>query len=429
MRFFSPRKSPPPLRKPQSIFQTAASNTVVAARRPFNPYDSSDALYKKVGDNFVLHNSFEERNGNVEGEGSQVAPLEGTQLKESTRSKTARQSCTVVGNNRSVVDMAALSNEPIAAAERGSAEIHVSLMSKRETTFSCQIETPLFVAIAADLGSGKVTISNFARGCHHYDANSLRTKLQPFFHAEKDIKGLPVSDWIGDSVLYFDDALKNVVVVLEEVFLLKEPITEALRGLMLRAAKWARGIPRSAKVLKELGGWILAEIRYVFTLVLGYGTEEIVAAIENIDVAYGQNVHVALSQFELMNAHGFLTKAAAPPLIVVSPLITATDAPPSSKRSKAARRKSAAAARVIASTSSSPETDDPPLVAQVASVTPNPFADRACPFFWSTRGCDASRKINKTPCTPAAHRAVTGQSKDKLKAVMDKLGLTPSQDF
>ena len=245
--------------------------------------------------------------------------------------------------------------------------------------------------------------------------------------------------------MYFEIATKNVVVALDEVFLLKDEIKTALQELMDRGVKWARSVPRSAAVLKSLGDFLLSEVRYVFTLVQGHERDEIVAALNDIDVAHVQNEHVTVSMYERFHTHGLLSKTVTPrqATLTSSPTTPSTTPsfPPvtpvlSSRALKNHKYKERRARRVAELPSSNAgtlaSTTNPVTTPSSTNASARvfvPYCDRPCPFFWSTKGCDAARKQSKIACTPAAHRAVTGPDKAALLAAMTKIGLIPSQDF
>ena len=434
-----------------SIFDThSAANTSFLTAGNFNPYGVDNALFRRVGDNFVIYSNSDNKDRTQAGglsddddERKSVKSGATDHAGTTARSKTARHACTVVGNSRSVPDMDALSDNPSVAVERGGMEIHVALISQSKSDatadFSCQLETPKLIAMAGDLQSGKISISDFACGSPHHDPQTLRLKIQAFVHAEKEPKNLPVVDWIGDNVAYLQGALKNLVAALTEVFLLKPRIIQALRDLMDRAVKWANGVPRSAKVLKVLGNYILAEVKYVFSLRCGHVLEDILSEFDKIDVGYPQNAHVVLSMFELMRAHDLLpalTAPSPPPPAAArasnasseSSTIAAMQTATPRKRNSRSEKKAAALARKASAAVMSPA--GPALALRTPdSMHANPFANQACPFFWSTKGCDASRKASKIACTAEAHRAVTGTARTDLLASMTRLHLTPIADF
>lgn len=424
----------------ESIFADMpfADDAADNSAKDFNPY--KEALFQQVGDGFVLHSSVKKavEDSSDDDEKDTAAPTEKAgSSTATTRSKQAKCVQILVGTQRSEADMAILSEKPFEAPERGGTDIHSHLLGSRD--FLVQLETPYLLQLAGNMGS--ISILQFVCGSVHFDPMALRKKTAYFYHSEKEPKGLPVEDWLQDSVNNLKGALANFVAALAEVFLMKDEIVVVLLSFCDRVVTWANSVPRSSKVLRLVGTFAIDEVNFALRLRSGPTVEALVAALNKIDVGHVQHAHVVASMLENFKAHE-LRQLLGPPSPYAAVATTHTTTPASkgageaalvtpseprqglSRNQKKKKQRGGGAGNVVA-TAAPPSTH----VANTTTSAWTPRAERPCAFFFSTIGCVAARKADKKECPAQAHRPVTGQAKEDLLNAMKRLHLTPSADF
>lgn len=307
-------------------------------------------------------------------------------------------------------------------------------MTRAQANGGIQIETPSLVSAA--FNPLLFAVDQFSDVGQNMSRAEARDLIRPFRHADKTPKKLAFKKMPFGRPDELVSALKNYVFLLDATVLLKPEILAALMLLVEDALELAERSPHEEGIFRSIAAYFYQEVEDVLRRVgASSGVLDVVQMI--YDINYDDPSATHNSCIAAYHLHRYQTAArritgnpnnpAALPAngaggggganVEEKPLTVGQ-----LLRAREKERKIRRDARRNQEKSKEDKTkDDSP---------PGGGRTDRCPWWNSSRGCDASKRRGNKPCEPWRH-AFPVKEQDRLAtlAAMSKFGLTAKSDF
>ena len=341
--------------------------------------------------------------------------------------------------------LVALSRDPKKAERQGGADVFATLMNNPSSPTSEQVSTrgegsyerrsqeqgryiqlDICSLTAAAFNPSSFSVDQYVDVSAHMSRSETKAWCRQFQHTEKHPKKLTVKKMPFTRPADLESALTTYVELFDATVLLKPKIRDALLLLVADALLFADTAPHDQEIFRSIAAFFFQEVEHVLRRV---GASTSVDAVVNMiyeidfhDSAAAHNSCIAayhLHQYQATkrtdnpnttnptNNNGAGGKAPG----------AGGGADAGDNLTKHQRRRAKEKEKKLQQ--GKDKNDNPP--------TPR---TKICPFFCSTRGCDASRAGKFGPCKPERH-ALPTKEEDRVAmlGLLSKLALTARADF